>query len=128
MADRSCYHCGERCGRGGTNVDGRDFCRSGCRTVYEVFTSHGLSHMYGLDARAASATLEVERKDDFLDNADLVERLLEFDGEGIQIIGLSIPSIHCSSCIWVLDNLNRLHPSIKSSQVDFPKKTLRVTY
>lgn len=128
MADRNCYHCGDRCGRGGTHFDGRDFCCNGCKTVYEILTTHGLSNFYELEANAGSIPLEVERKYDFLDNPDIVERLLEFDAEGIQIIGLSIPSIHCSSCIWVLENLNRLHPSIKSSQVDFPKKTLRVTY
>src|SRR5690606_26209556 len=111
MADGSCYHCGDHCGRGGTQFDGKDFCCNGCRTVYEIFTSHGLSNFYELEAKAGSVPLEVERKYDFLDNSDIVERLLEFDGEGIQIIGLSIPSIHCSSCIWVLEILNRLLPS-----------------
>src|SRR5690606_26672868 len=41
---------------------------------------------------------------------------------------LYIPHIHCSSCIWVLENLNKLHPSISSSLVDFSNKTVRITY
>ena len=36
--------------------------------------------------------------------------------------------MHCSSCIWVLENLNRLRGSIKSSQVDFPKRKVRITF
>src|SRR5690606_38312672 len=41
---------------------------------------------------------------------------------------LYIPHIHCSSCIWVLENLSRLLPAVNSSQVNFPKKTLRITF
>src|SRR5690606_24466218 len=39
-----------------------------------------------------------------------------------------IPNIHCSSCIWVLEQLNKLNPAIKDAQVNFPKKTLRVIF
>ena len=43
-------------------------------------------------------------------------------------MNLSIPHIHCSSCIWVLENLGKLNPNIVSAQVNFPKKTVRITY
>ena len=39
-----------------------------------------------------------------------------------------IPHIHCSSCIWVLENLHKLHSNITSSQVDFPQKTVRISF
>jgi Cu+-exporting ATPase len=42
------------------------------------------------------------------------------------IISLSIPHIHCSSCIWILENLQRLQ-GISSSQVNFPEK-VRITF
>ncbi|HKJ06869.1 MAG TPA: heavy metal translocating P-type ATPase, partial [Flavobacteriaceae bacterium] len=39
-----------------------------------------------------------------------------------------IPTIHCSSCIWVLENLNKLNSGVVQSLVNFPKKQLRITY
>src|SRR5690606_12496866 len=58
----------------------------------------------------------------------IVEELLEFDDEDIQIVNLFIPNIHCSSCIWVLEQLNKLNPDIKDAQVNYPKKTVRVIF
>ena len=128
MANMTCYHCGDDCGRHRVHFDDKDFCCNGCKTVYEIFTSNGLSTFYEIEAAAGTTPKEVQKKFDFLDNEDIVEKLLEFNEDGIQVVSLSIPSIHCSSCIWVLENLNRLHAGIASSQVDFPKKTIRVTY
>ena len=46
----------------------------------------------------------------------------------MQIINLFIPHIHCSSCIWILENLNKLNKNISLSQVDFGKKSVRIHY
>lgn len=128
MSNQNCYHCGDPCGRTGIRHDAKDFCCHGCKTVYEIFTAHGLSNFYELQAKAGTVPSAARGKYDFLDNPDIAQRLLEFDEEGVQVVSLFIPSIHCSSCIWVLENLGRLHPAISMSQVDFPKKTLRATY
>ena len=53
---------------------------------------------------------------------------MEFEDEQTAILSLHIPYIHCSSCIWILENLQRLHPNITSSQVNFPKKTVSITF
>ncbi|MEW2920262.1 heavy metal translocating P-type ATPase metal-binding domain-containing protein [Muricauda sp. ANG21] len=128
MTNISCYHCGDDCGRNVVQFDEKDFCCNGCKSVYEIFTSNGLSAFYDIEAKAGNSPHEVQKKYDFLDNQEIVEQLVEFNEEGMQVVSLSIPSIHCSSCIWVLENLNQLHPSIVASQVDFPKKTIRATY
>lgn len=128
MANTTCYHCGDECGNGAVHYDDKDFCCNGCKTVYEIFTSNGLSAYYEIEAKAGTTPNEITKKYDFLDNQEIVEQLVEFNEEGIQVVNLSIPTIHCSSCIWVLENLNRLHRAITVSQVDFPKKTIRVTY
>ena len=124
----NCYHCGDDCD--GTTIvfDGKDFCCKGCQTVYEIFASHGLTEYYSLQRAAGTSPKVVEGKYDFLDNPAICEKLTEFSDTGLQIINLYIPTIHCSSCIWILENLHQLHPSIKSSMVDFPKKTVRISY
>ncbi|MEX0316139.1 MAG: heavy metal translocating P-type ATPase [Allomuricauda sp.] len=128
MIASKCYHCGDDCNRTKILFDDKEFCCVGCKTVYEIFTSNGLSKFYDLEVGAGTTPNEIPKKYDFLENQEIVKQLVEFDEEGVQVVGLSIPTIHCSSCIWVLENLNRLHPSIKNSLVDFPKKTIRVTY
>src|SRR5699024_6521004 len=39
-----------------------------------------------------------------------------------------IPDIHCSSCVWLLENLYKFHSAIQYSQTDFLKKQLSVTF
>jgi len=128
MANTTCYHCGDECEKNGVQFDEKEFCCNGCKTVYEIFSSNGLSTFYEIEAKAGTTPNELRGKYNFLDNQEIVEKLVEFNEEGVQVVSLMIPSIHCSSCIWVLENLNRLHPAITVSQVDFPKKTIRVTY
>jgi len=128
MPNRNCYHCGDPCGWADIRYDAKDFCCNGCKTVYEIFSSHGLSNFYELQAKAGTAPSQAQGGYDFLDEPDIVQRMLEFDEDGVQVVNLFIPTIHCSSCIWVLENLDRLHPAIAVSHVDFPRKTLRATF
>ncbi len=128
MSDKVCYHCGDSCGNSPVHFDDKDFCCNGCKTVYDIFSSNGLSYFYELEAKAGSTPNPIHQKYDFLDNPEIVSQLVEFDEEGTQVVNLSIPNIHCSSCIWLLENLNKLHEAISVSQVNFPAKTVRVTY
>ncbi|NCT18630.1 MAG: HAD-IC family P-type ATPase [Flavobacteriia bacterium] len=109
-------------------ADGKSFCCNGCKTVYEIFSSSDLTCYYDLQNAPGAIPKEMEGKYDFLDNASIAEKLLEFNDGTTQIITLYIPHIHCSSCIWILENLNKLNKSIKASQVVFPKKTVRLHF
>jgi Cu+-exporting ATPase len=128
MDKHNCYHCGDDCGSAVIVFDEKDFCCNGCKTVYEIFSSNDLSYYYDLQQSAGATPNEIEGKYDFLDTPTIIERLTEFNDGDLQIINLYIPHIHCSSCIWILENLNKLNPAINGSQVDFPKKTVSVTY
>ncbi|MFM2285949.1 MAG: hypothetical protein RLZZ543_1446, partial [Bacteroidota bacterium] len=39
-----------------------------------------------------------------------------------------IPGIHCSSCIWLLENLQKLEKGVISSSVNFPKREVTVIF
>ena len=123
-----CYHCGDDCNTTAIVFDDKEFCCNGCKTVYEIFQSNDLTYYYDLQSSAGTTPLAINGKYDFLDSDGITQRLIEFDDGTIQIINLFIPGIHCSSCIWVLENLKKLHPGVTNSQVDFPKKTVRVTF
>ena len=128
MNYKSCYHCGNDCDTVTINYDEKDFCCNGCKTVYEIFSENDLTCYYDLQNSPGAIPSEIDGKYDFLDNEKIKEKLLEFSDINVQIITLYIPHIHCSSCIWILENLNKLNKSISSSQVNFNKKTVRVTY
>ncbi len=123
-----CYHCGNLCDYDHITLHNKSFCCNGCKTVYEIFSKHDLTCYYDLQENPGAIPEEIRGKYDYLDNEKIIEKLLEFNNENTQIVSLYIPHIHCSSCIWVLENLHKLQKSISSSQVNFPKKTLRVTF
>jgi len=127
MEKEYCYHCGD------TNAiyiqfDEKVFCCNGCKTVYEILNQSELSRYYDLENSPGKAPEALLGKYDYLENKEIITSLIEFDDETIQIVTLYIPHIHCSSCIWVLENLKKLNSNIVASQVNFPKKTVRITY
>ena len=124
----NCYHCGDDCGNKPVEYDGKNFCCNGCKTVYDIFSTNDLSYYYDLQESAGATPSIVEGKYDFLNKASIIEKLLEFNEDNLQIINLYIPHIHCSSCIWILENLNKLNAAISTSQVNFPKKTVRIVF
>lgn len=128
MGAKTCFHCGLDSESSEITFDNKSFCCNGCKTVYEIFSVNDLTCYYDLQQSPGATPKDVEGKYNFLDNEAIVEQLLEFNDDKTQIISLYIPHIHCSSCIWILENLNKLNPSISSSIVDFGKKTVRVTY
>ena len=125
---QTCFHCGSDCGKSPIVFDEKNFCCHGCQTVYEIFSTNNLSCYYDLQSAPGAIPQEVEKKYDYLDNPDIIEKLVEFNDGNVQVVNLYIPHMHCSSCIWILENLNQLQSEIKSSQVNFPKKTARITF
>lgn len=64
----------------------------------------------------------------FLDNEDLTRELVNFKEGSLTNFTAFLPEIHCSSCIWLLENLHKLQPGVKSSQVNFTKKEATITF
>ena len=123
----NCFHCGDACLDVEIKHEQKSFCCHGCKTVFDILHDNDLSYYYDLEKNPGISPKEIVGKYDFLDNENIVEKLLEFNDGNTQIVSFVIPSIHCSSCIWILENLNKLYPAVKSSQVNFPEKTVRIT-
>ena len=127
MEKECCYHCGDTSSIY-VKFDEKDFCCNGCKTVYEILNQSELTKYYDLQNAPGKSPELLQGKYDYLDTTEIINSLIEFDDETIQIVNLYIPHIHCSSCIWVLENLNKLNANIVASQVNFPKKSVRITY
>ncbi|WP_282044115.1 heavy metal translocating P-type ATPase [Winogradskyella flava] len=128
MQNNTCFHCGDGCGNHTIRYQEKSFCCNGCKTVFEIFNENDLTCYYDLQSSPGAIPKEIEGKYDFLSQQNIIEKLTEFRSDSIEITTLYIPHIHCSSCIWILENLNKLNPKISDSQVNFGKKTVRVTY
>ena len=128
MNTTQCFHCGDSCKDDIITIDDKSFCCNGCKTVYEIFSENDLTCYYDLQENPGAIPTEIQGKYDFLDNKDIVEKLVDFNDGNLQIVNLYIPHIHCSSCIWVLENLHKLNKEVSTSQVDFPKKNVRISY
>lgn len=128
MGPNTCYHCGDSCVQKCIIYDEKNFCCQGCRTVYDIISSNDLTYYYDLQDAAGASPKVTEGKYDFLSSGGITDKLIEFQNDEMQVVSLYIPHIHCSSCIWILENLDKIHKSIISSQVDFPKKRIRISY
>lgn len=126
---QSCFHCGLEIKESDLIIfDSKNFCCKGCQTVYEIFSANDLGCYYDFENSPGATPLDIKGKYDFLDNEKILEKVLEFQEDDLAVVSLMIPHIHCSSCIWILENLQRLEPGIRSSVVNFNEKKVRITY
>ena len=129
MDTKNCFHCGlDIVASDQILFDDKIFCCTGCKTVYEIFSQNDMGCYYDFEKSPGATPQDINGKYDFLDNESIVSKLLEFEENATAIVSLNIPHIHCSSCIWILENLQRLQKGISTSQVNFPEKKVRITY
>ena len=129
MDTQNCFHCGLDIVKEDEIIfENKNFCCNGCKTVYEIFSLNDMTCYYDFENSPGATPQDIQGKYDFLDNESIVSKLLEFQENSTTIVSLNIPHIHCSSCIWILENLQRLQKGISTSQVNFPEKRVRITY
>ncbi|UII25575.1 heavy metal translocating P-type ATPase metal-binding domain-containing protein [Fulvivirga maritima] len=120
-----CHHCGEECRDEHINYDKKDFCCVGCKSIYELFQEDDLKELY--QSRNKSNP-HLRGKYDFLRNDEIKGQLLNFQSTDHSIIHLDLPDIHCSSCVYVLENLNEFHDGVIQTKVNFMKRAAEVHF
>ncbi len=122
---KHCYHCGDACEQ--TIIsDGKEFCCPGCVTVYDLITTSGLSDYYELNTKPGKKTSDARFA--YVDIDEIRKQLLDFENDKVARITLQLPAIHCSSCIWLLENLPRLLPGVIRCQVNFIRKQASILF
>lgn len=111
-------------------MESKSFCCHGCKTVFQILDDNGLCNYYDLDENPGISLKSKDYKDkySYLENDTIVNQLLEFQNDTFQKLTLKIPSIHCSSCIWLLENLNKIKEGVNSSRVNFSRKELTIMF
>ncbi|MBU1099277.1 MAG: heavy metal translocating P-type ATPase metal-binding domain-containing protein [Bacteroidetes bacterium] len=124
-----CFHCGDECKDNSIRINDKLFCCLGCKSVYEILNNSDLCEYYNYNSSPGVGRKELPKRDyTYLDNPDIKEKIIDFSNDKYTSITLFIPTMHCSSCIWILENLYKLNPGIIFSRVDFLKKKLELKF
>ena len=130
LAEARCFHCGEPCPDDSLALGEKLFCCLGCQTVFSLLQENGLERFYELNAapgiriRAASAAIKWA----FLDDPAVQEKLFDFADKTQARVTLHLPAIHCVACVWLLENLFKLHPGVGRSVVNFSRREAAIAF
>jgi P-type Cu+ transporter len=64
----------------------------------------------------------------YLDDETITKKLVQFSSATQTNITFSLPQMHCSSCIFLLENLHRIEPAIIKSQTNFQRKEVFISF
>lgn len=125
-----CFHCGEPCPAATFDKGDKHFCCQGCLVVHDLLIGSGLDQFYDLNLHPGVRIRQSRAKSDwaYLDDPTVEAQLLDFSDEKISRITFYIPAIHCVACVWLLENLFRLHPGIGKCQVNFARRETTICF
>ena len=125
----ACFHCGQECGADLVITDEKRFCCQGCKMVYEILNENNLCEYYSYTkAPGVSQRFVADETYAFLDETTIRKKLLAFDSDSYSTVQFFVPAIHCISCIWLLENLQRLDGGVLKSEVNFSRKQVTISF
>ncbi|MEY3682244.1 MAG: hypothetical protein RLZZ289_768, partial [Bacteroidota bacterium] len=124
-----CYHCGDQLPLRPIKQAEHEFCCNGCANVFQILQQNNLGSFYSYEPMAGTKPRK-ERADQFafLDLPEIQDRFIQFKNDQQVKVTLSLPSIHCSSCIYLLENLHKIEPRVRQIQVHFARKEAAITF
>jgi len=128
IQELNCYHCGEKCINNKINSADKIFCCEGCKMVFQILNETDLCDYYNLNKNPGISQQIKVRKDKFafLDDKKIQNQIISFSDEEQIHVTYYLPQMHCSSCLYLLENLYRINPGIVSSKVNFTRKEVDI--
>ncbi len=127
---RACYHCGTPCPANPPRQADKVFCCQGCFTVYRLLAENGLEQFYELNRHPGQRVSGAAAAERFacLDDPAVQSQWLDFTDGRTSRVRFRLPAIHCIACVWLLENLFRLHPGVGRSVVDFERREATIWF
>jgi len=127
---KQCAHCGEECNSEPLSFQDKDFCCQGCKMVFQIINETGLCDYYQLNENPGISQKVIARKDKFafLEDKSIQQQLVTFSDENQTHICFYLPQMHCSSCLYILENLHKINKDIISSSVNFTAREVNVIF
>ena len=110
--------------------DDRSFCCSGCKQVYLLLNENNLCNYYNIDQSPGIKAKGkfVSSRFAYLEDETIITQLVQYRGEELINITLQLPQMHCSSCIYLLENLHSIDKGITRSQTNFTRKEVFISF
>lgn len=123
MNDTSCFHCGDEIIGKAIQHDNHLFCCNGCKGVYQLLSENELGTFYEMEQGAGlRPRSNLNDKYNYLDVATIRAKFIEFEEGDLARVNLHLPAIHCSSCIYLLENISKIDSNIINCEVNFTKR------
>jgi Cu+-exporting ATPase len=125
-----CYHCGDSCNDDVITAADKQFCCEGCKQVYLLLNENNLCVYYDFDKSPGIKTKGkfVSERFAYLDDEAVINKLVQFNSAKQVNVTFSLPQMHCSSCVYLLENLHRINNGIIKSQTNFQRKQIFISY
>jgi Cu2+-exporting ATPase len=122
-----CVHCGTPTISTG---DTPAFCCSGCEHVYAFLHDAELDDFYSIRSdsdreNAIPAALQ-EGSFAYFDDPTFAEDYLRKGEDGLQEISFFIEGIHCTACIWLLEQLPHVCPMVLRARLNYSTSQLTI--
>ncbi len=124
----SCFHCRQQCIEDVLWVDDKVFCCYGCKTVFEILQENELCDFYTFDDQPGLQQKNQITSYTYLNEPEIRSRLISFESTGFARVTFSVPTIHCVSCIWLLENLHKIHNGVIRVVVNFSARSATIDF
>ncbi|MCC6414217.1 MAG: heavy metal translocating P-type ATPase metal-binding domain-containing protein [Saprospiraceae bacterium] len=129
-AQLACYHCHDVCPNDKLHLEDKYFCCEGCQLVYQILNENDMCQYYRLDDQPG---LSLKNRRDarayaWLDDKEVRDKLIRYaDAQQTHVV-FYLPTMHCASCIWLLEHLYKLDEGVHHSSVNFLKKEVTIQF
>jgi Cu+-exporting ATPase len=127
-----CRHCGDACDRHAVVEGEAVFCCAGCASVFALLRDHGMTAFYTCDVRPGTSQRARADRDPArfaaLDDPEVARRFVKMRSADLSRVVFPTPSMHCASCLWLLEQLWRFHPGIVRSEANLMNRTVTVEF
>jgi Cu+-exporting ATPase len=125
-----CYHCAAPT-RNPVVYRDKSFCCNGCKSVYQILEQNELCQYYYLSEQAGN-TVQINEgaahRFGFLKDPEILTQLRIFEDDLHLHIKFYLPQVHCSSCLYLLENLHKIHTGVIAAKLNFSQKELLVIF
>jgi Cu+-exporting ATPase len=127
-----CRHCGDPCVDAGISTAAGAFCCHGCASVFALLETHGLTQFYACDTGAGLSQRGASQRDvarfAALDEPGVAARFIDAHDGTFSHATFAVPTLHCASCLWLLEQLWRFDDGVGRSEADLMRRTVRVAF
>jgi Cu+-exporting ATPase len=120
-----CEHCGLPIFNQAIAWNNFNFCCQGCASVYQLINENDLCQYYS-DNKGLTPVQSEKGDFDYLNEGETSKHFVVFQSKNHIQYKFRIPGMHCNSCIFLLEKLEKFNDNIITSRVDFFNKELLV--